>query len=160
MELTKPTTSTYEGSKSNLESSLSSVSVSAIEGEPAIVINGAPPPSMCFAFDCSLDLTNTDGDSKSADATTVKDVKGAGSRHMVGETLKGQKVKKRFGRKSYMGEVTAYDPETRWYHVLYEDDDEEDLEWVELEEILLLDTHAIIKKNQGVSETQKKAKAL
>lgn len=54
-----------------------------------------------------------------------------------GEGVVGQKVKKRFGKKNYIGQVVAFDQETLWYKVTYEDGDEEDLEWEELEAILL-----------------------
>ncbi|XP_057821905.1 uncharacterized protein LOC131034429 isoform X2 [Cryptomeria japonica] len=54
-----------------------------------------------------------------------------------GEGVVGQKVRKRFGKKNYSGQVVAFDQETLWYKVTYEDGDEEDLEWEEVEAILL-----------------------
>ncbi|KAH9305156.1 hypothetical protein KI387_009560, partial [Taxus chinensis] len=54
-----------------------------------------------------------------------------------GEEFVGQKVRKRFGKKNYIGKVVGFDQETFWYKVKYEDGDEEDLEWEELEPILL-----------------------
>lgn len=37
--------------------------------------------------------------------------------HGPGETLKGQSVVKKFGRKKYAGQVMAFDAETKWYKV-------------------------------------------
>lgn len=53
------------------------------------------------------------------------------------ESLKGRKVSKRFNKKKFLGEVIGYDPESRWFKVLYEDGDEEELEKEELDSILL-----------------------
>eukprot|EP00252_Welwitschia_mirabilis_P016517 TRINITY_DN3640_c0_g1_i2.p1 TRINITY_DN3640_c0_g1~~TRINITY_DN3640_c0_g1_i2.p1 ORF type:complete len:614 (-),score=146.37 TRINITY_DN3640_c0_g1_i2:381-2222(-) len=52
-------------------------------------------------------------------------------------SLIGRKVSKKFGRKKFTGEVTSYDEETKWFKVVYEDDDSEDLERFELEPILV-----------------------
>jgi len=54
-----------------------------------------------------------------------------------GDVLVGQKVRKRFGNKQYIGEVVGFDQETSWYKVKYEDGDEEDLEGEELEPLLV-----------------------
>ena len=35
------------------------------------------------------------------------------------QSIKGQKVKKRFGKKSYSGDVVDYDPESKWFKVRY-----------------------------------------
>lgn len=51
--------------------------------------------------------------------------------------FKGRRVLKRFGRKDFMGEVVSYEPECKWFKVVYEDGDEEELESTELEAILL-----------------------
>lgn len=53
------------------------------------------------------------------------------------ESFKGRKVSKRFNKKKFLGEVIGYDPETRWFKVLYEDGDDEELEKEELDCILL-----------------------
>lgn len=53
------------------------------------------------------------------------------------ESLKLRKVSKMFNEEKYRGEVIGYDPETRWFKVLYEDGDEEELEKEELDCILL-----------------------
>eukprot|EP00252_Welwitschia_mirabilis_P022902 TRINITY_DN633_c0_g1_i1.p1 TRINITY_DN633_c0_g1~~TRINITY_DN633_c0_g1_i1.p1 ORF type:complete len:659 (+),score=164.48 TRINITY_DN633_c0_g1_i1:388-2364(+) len=49
----------------------------------------------------------------------------------------GRKVSKKFGRKKFWGEVASYDSETRWFKVVYEDNDSEDLEMFEVERILI-----------------------
>lgn len=53
------------------------------------------------------------------------------------ESLKLRKVSKMFNEEKFRGEVIGYDPETRWFKVLYEDGDEEELEKEELDCILL-----------------------
>ncbi|KAH7284193.1 hypothetical protein KP509_34G043200 [Ceratopteris richardii] len=52
------------------------------------------------------------------------------------QAIKGQKVVKKFGRKNFEGDVVGFDPETKWFKVVYEDGDEEDLEVWEVKEIL------------------------
>lgn len=52
------------------------------------------------------------------------------------KAMKGKKVVKKFGKKNYIGEVTDYDQETKWFKVVYEDGDDEDLELCELKLIL------------------------
>ncbi|KAI0501962.1 hypothetical protein KFK09_016907 [Dendrobium nobile] len=94
-----------------------------VDGEPAVVINGLPkniscnkkPVVSCVAT-CDLRLADDP---------------------VFGELLEGRKVKKLFGGQYYQGEVVKYDSEVNWYRVIYEDGDSEDLEWHELEEILL-----------------------
>lgn len=54
-----------------------------------------------------------------------------------GDVFIGQKVRKRFGNRQYMGKVVGFDQETSWYKVTYDDGDEEDLEREELEPLLL-----------------------
>ena len=44
----------------------------------------------------------------------------------------GKLVIKLFGGKPYKGIITSYDHSHRWYHVVYEDEDEEDLTWRQL----------------------------
>ncbi|KAJ7521893.1 hypothetical protein O6H91_19G073200 [Diphasiastrum complanatum] len=57
--------------------------------------------------------------------------------HGDGAGLMNRKVQKRFGRKLFHGEVTGFDSDTKWYKVIYEDGDREDLWWDELEPILV-----------------------
>lgn len=86
-------------------------------GEPAVVINGVP------------DLTpggNLDAASSPRDGDPCFD-----------EWLEGRKIQKLFGDQYYSGRVERYDSETNWYRVVYEDGDFEDLEWHELEVLLL-----------------------
>lgn len=74
------------------------------------------------------------------DADAVqKSEPGAGSHEVTEEdikAIKGQKVVKKFGKKKYGGEVTDFDPETKWFKVVYEDGDDEDLELWEVKLIL------------------------
>lgn len=90
-----------------------------IPGEPAVVINGVPDESQT---DCMLAK-----DEPLSSAGTV------GS----GEWLEGRQVRKFFLGQYYSGTVTKFDRETGWYMVEYEDGDSEELDWPELEEVLL-----------------------
>ncbi|GMJ03050.1 hypothetical protein HRI_003974200 [Hibiscus trionum] len=94
-----------------------------IRGEPAVVINGVPK----LEPDCS---TLIPSNSNKEDDDSRKD-KGCG------EWLEGREVQKLFGGKYYYGKVIQFDKENGWYRVEYEDGDSEDLDWVELEEVLL-----------------------
>ncbi|KAK1286730.1 hypothetical protein QJS10_CPB20g00778 [Acorus calamus] len=91
-----------------------------VTGEPAIVINGVP------------DLTLAVGATIHQD--TFSNVK---SKHdpCFGEWLEGRKAQKMFGKIVYNGVVVKFDGE--FYTVVYEDGDSEDLEWHELEEVLI-----------------------
>eukprot|EP00252_Welwitschia_mirabilis_P020889 TRINITY_DN5218_c0_g1_i1.p1 TRINITY_DN5218_c0_g1~~TRINITY_DN5218_c0_g1_i1.p1 ORF type:complete len:1369 (-),score=370.83 TRINITY_DN5218_c0_g1_i1:203-4309(-) len=54
-----------------------------------------------------------------------------------GTSLIGRKTKKDFGGQMYAGEVIGYDENAGYYKVRYEDGDEEELEWNELEATLV-----------------------
>jgi hypothetical protein len=97
-------------------------SVVKVPREPAIIINGVPelPP------DCP-----------SGSQPAVRDAPGSQVDPRFGEWLEGRKVRKLFGDKYYVGKVVKYESQSNWYNVVYEDGDQEDLEWAELEEILL-----------------------
>ncbi|KAK9154166.1 hypothetical protein Sjap_001646 [Stephania japonica] len=100
-----------------------SSSVYEIPGEPAIVINGVP--NVVALSECN-----------SLQYDTMED----GELEMnsgFGELLEGRGVRKLFGEQFYSGAVTKFDRETGWYRVVYEDGDFEDLEWRELEQILI-----------------------
>ncbi|KAI5070312.1 hypothetical protein GOP47_0014655 [Adiantum capillus-veneris] len=75
-----------------------------------------------------------------ADGDTPQKSKPDGGSHEVTDeeisAMKGQKVVKKFGRKNFQGEVIDFDPETKWFKVIYEDGDDEDLELSEVKEIL------------------------
>ncbi|XP_011621622.1 uncharacterized protein LOC18429552 isoform X1 [Amborella trichopoda] len=75
------------------------------------------------------------------DPSTIGDDKNTepGNDHIETESkdMVGRKVRKKFGRKKYLGDVVSYDSGTHWFRVLYEDGDVEDLEREELKEILL-----------------------
>ncbi|WMV36954.1 hypothetical protein MTR67_030339 [Solanum verrucosum] len=63
-----------------------------------------------------------------------------------GQWFEGREVHKLFGGKYYNGKVTKFDEKTDWFRVKYEDVDNEDLEWHELEEVLQpLDTNIPLK---------------
>ncbi|XP_020528981.1 uncharacterized protein LOC18443927 isoform X2 [Amborella trichopoda] len=55
-----------------------------------------------------------------------------------GDLLVGRKVSKKFGGATFMGKVLSFDSIYDWYK--YEDGDEEDLEWSELEPIMVKST--------------------
>ncbi|KAJ7543201.1 hypothetical protein O6H91_09G029500 [Diphasiastrum complanatum] len=132
--------------------SIASVNVSAAEGEPIGAVDGAP---LGIQVQCLIVLEGSEQvkackieDEKNKDEQQnekgteqlVDEIEEQGQKaesRGAGEGLKGRKMKKKFGRKNYMGEVTAYDAENRWYHIDYEDGDEEDLSWPELEPVLL-----------------------
>ncbi|KAM7526269.1 hypothetical protein LguiA_016171 [Lonicera macranthoides] len=100
----------------------SSSGVFEITGEPAVVINGVPPVSLT---DGTLFLCETILGTNSERNTSF------------GDWLVGREVRKHFGEQLYNGKVTAFDKESGWYSVIYEDGDYEDLEWHELQEVLL-----------------------
>ncbi|KAJ4704795.1 Dirigent protein 17-like [Melia azedarach] len=120
----------------------SAIGVFELPGEPAVVINGVPDIS---PIDNAIVLSNTVNDAESPGDSGF------------GEWLEGREVRKLFGEEYYSGTVTQFDKETGWYRVEYEDGDFEDLDWHELEEVLLplditipLKTLAmkVVKKNQ------------
>lgn len=98
------------------------VGVSKIPGEPAVVINGVPP------------ITVRDEDLVLCE--TISNIE-SHQNIIFGEWLVGRKVQKKFGDRLFSGEVTEFYKETGWYRVVYEDCDFEDLEWHELQELLL-----------------------
>ncbi|XP_059667762.1 dirigent protein 17-like [Cornus florida] len=104
------------------ESESISTGVFELSGEPAVVINGVPPVS---PNDGTLVLCGITSDVESHRNVSF------------GEWLVGREVRKLFGEQLYNGKVTEFDKESGWYRVVYEDGDFEDLEWHELEEILL-----------------------
>ncbi|XP_042482920.1 dirigent protein 17-like [Macadamia integrifolia] len=104
------------------ESGTSSAGVFEVPGEPAVVINGVPHVG------CSDNASLQFGTS-----SNVESRQNTG----FGEWLEGREVRKMFGEQFYSGTVTNFDRETGWYRVVYEDGDFEDLEWHELEGVLL-----------------------
>ncbi|XP_020150958.1 uncharacterized protein [Aegilops tauschii subsp. strangulata] len=109
-----------EGRKDMQESD--TAPVVQVPREPAIVINGVPDFPPDFASGSQL---------------AVRDAPRSRADHRFGEWLVERKVRKWFGDKYYAGIVVRYDSGNNWYTVVYEDGDQEDLEWHELEEILL-----------------------
>ncbi|XP_039047609.1 dirigent protein 17-like [Hibiscus syriacus] len=94
-----------------------------IRGESAVVINGVPK----IDPNCSTLVPSN----------SIKEDDGSRKEKGYGEWLEGWEVRKLFGGKYYHGRVIQFDKETGWYRVEYEDGDSEDLDWVELEEVLL-----------------------
>ncbi|KAJ0088109.1 hypothetical protein Patl1_31980 [Pistacia atlantica] len=131
-----------ENTGKEMESEVSMTEVFELPGEPAVVINGVPEISP--------------GENTCVLPDLVNDAKSPGDAGF-GEWLEGREVRKLFGEQYYFGTVVQFDKESGWYRVLYEDGDSEDLDWPELEEVLLpLDISVplkalamkIIKKNQ------------
>ncbi|XP_062167175.1 dirigent protein 17-like [Alnus glutinosa] len=100
----------------------SSTEVFKLPGEPAILINGVPDISPC--------------DSTPVLCNTVNDAELSGNT-VFGEWLEGRTVLKLFGEHYYSGMVAEFDKDAGWYRVVYDDGDFEDLDWHELEEVLL-----------------------
>lgn len=97
-------------------------SVIKVAKEPAIIINGVP--------DLPPDCTAGSQPEVKNDAESQVDPR-------FGQWLEGRKVKKLFGDTYYVGKVAKYDSESNWYNIIYDDGDQEDLEWSELEAVLL-----------------------
>ncbi|KAG0540040.1 hypothetical protein BDA96_03G374500 [Sorghum bicolor] len=93
-----------------------------VHREPAIIINGVP----------DLPSDSTAGSQSLVKIDTKPQVD-----PRFGGWLEGRKVQKLFGDRHYVGKVAKYDSESNWYNIIYDDGDQEDLEWRELEEILL-----------------------
>ncbi|KAJ6831144.1 uncharacterized protein M6B38_350530 [Iris pallida] len=93
-----------------------------VPGEPAVVINGVPGVTSAGVTCNHLDITYNPAPTDDP---------------ALGEWLEGRNVRKLFGGQYYSGQVVKYDCRTKWYRVVYEDGDSEDLEWHELEELLL-----------------------
>ncbi|KAJ6406647.1 hypothetical protein OIU84_010205 [Salix udensis] len=98
-----------------------------LPGEPAIVINGVPDIS---PSDGSPVLPSTCGGITSQSAEFFRN-------SSFGEWLEGREVQKLFGENYFSGTVSLFDKETGWYRVVYEDGDSEELDWKELQEVLL-----------------------
>ncbi|XP_068653317.1 uncharacterized protein [Aristolochia californica] len=96
-----------------------------LQGEPAVVINGVP------ALNADLNESAANND---LDINCDPHLK---NNHGFGKALEGRGIRKLFSDQYYFGKVAEFDEETNWYKVVYEDGDFEDLEWHELEEVLL-----------------------
>ncbi|XP_039144656.1 uncharacterized protein LOC120282012 [Dioscorea cayenensis subsp. rotundata] len=97
-------------------------SVFKVAGEPAIVINGVP------------NISSVGSGKRQFDAQRNIESK---LDPLFGDWMKGREILKLFGNQYYFGKVAMYDAEFHWYRVVYEDGDFEDLEWQELEEVLV-----------------------
>ncbi|KAL5981963.1 hypothetical protein ACLOJK_016030 [Asimina triloba] len=131
------------------ESDSSSVGFAEVPGEPAIVINGVPKIS---PTDVVCTASNTSDSELEIDPC-------------FGRYLEGRAVQKRFGENYFSGKVVKYDEESNWYRVVYEDEDFEDLDWNELQQVLVpldiaLPLKALLKMNKQeklVSMTEENA---
>ncbi|XP_049414196.1 dirigent protein 17-like [Solanum stenotomum] len=110
----------FSGKENDVEESLPP-GVFDIPGEPAVVINGLPPVSSNDDTFLPCPVVT--------DAESHKNID-------FGQLFEGREVRKLFEDKYYNGKVTKFDEETGWFRVKYEDGDNEDLEWHELEEVL------------------------
>ena len=109
-----------EGSKDIQESDTEPVV--KVPREPAIITNGVPylPPEF-----------------SSGSQLAVRDASRSRVNHRFGEWLEERKARNLFGDTYYVGKVVKYGSERNWCSVVYQDGDQEDLEWHELEDILL-----------------------
>ncbi|KAJ3669156.1 hypothetical protein LUZ60_011106 [Juncus effusus] len=103
----------------------SSPAVTKIPGEPAILITGLPNPAPKNRESKSKSESKPESESRSKPDPCF------------GEWLEGRKVRKKFGDLHYNGKVVSYDKDENWYRVEYEDGDFEDLDWYELETVLV-----------------------
>lgn len=101
----------------------SSTTVYHLPGEPAVVINGVPEP--------------VSGAEPAAPSDPLVEAAPARGNPGLGGWMEGREVRKLFGDQYYSGTVMEFDKEAGWYRVVYEDGDFEDLEWHELEEVLV-----------------------
>lgn len=79
------------------------------------------------------------------------------------QSMKGKKVMKKFGKKNFMGDVVDYDPESKWFKIVYEDGDEEDLEVGEVKPLLVApgtlsaSSKKRVHTDEGADESSKKS---
>ncbi|KAG5055502.1 hypothetical protein JHK85_008012 [Glycine max] len=104
------------------QSNASAAGVYELPGEPAIVINGVPD---IIPGGCTIAPGNA--------SSKVEMHAPSG----LGEWFEGRDVQKWFMGRYFSGMVTDFDKDSGWYRVHYEDGDSEDLDWQELEEVLL-----------------------
>lgn len=114
-----------ENTKNQQELNASAAKVYELPGETAVVINGVPD----LPADCGGSGTAPPLNPSSSVETNLNS--------SLGEWFVGREIRKLFMGKNYLGKVTEYDKESGRYKVLYEDGDEKDLDWKELEEVLL-----------------------
>jgi len=61
----------------------------------------------------------------------------------------GTKIAKKFKRDTYYGTIKSIDVKNRWYHVVYDDGDEEDFEDKEIDQYLVKNDSVGGKKKRG-----------
>ncbi|GMH33559.1 hypothetical protein BSKO_01393 [Bryopsis sp. KO-2023] len=76
---------------------------------------------------------------------------------ICGEALIGMRVSKKFGRKMYNGVVRSFDPLVAWYGVKYEDSDEEEVDFVELQDILV--EPGVLRNKEQAPPSKKRGKS-
>ncbi|KAF1866824.1 hypothetical protein Lal_00018210 [Lupinus albus] len=114
--------------------------------DPAIVIDGVPaiianndniPPGDASNAESAIvinevaDMIHGNKNLPCSEASSAAEMHGPSG---LGKWLVGRKVRKWFEGRYCAGEVTKFE---KWYRVLYEDGDSEDLDWLELEELLV-----------------------
>lgn len=113
--------------------------VSSVEGETVLIVENLSLKSQT-PWKADGILPGIVGNSKVSDQQNEADMKAnLENMHAEGNDLVGRKIRKKFGRKFFEGEVVEYDSELNWYKVVYEDGDEEELDAREVKRMLLLD---------------------
>lgn len=113
--------------------------VSSVEGETVLIVENLSLKSQTPRKADGI-LPGIVGNSKVTDQQNEADMKAnLENMHAEGNDLVGRKIRKKFGRKFFEGEVVEYDSELNWYKVVYEDGDEEELDVREVKRMLLLD---------------------
>lgn len=111
--------------------------VSSVDGEAVLIVEGLGVPSS----GCKKTVGDLPGTADKSEATgQQKEEERDGNLellHAQGKSLLGQKVRKKFGRKHFEGEIISFDPELNWYKVIYEDGDEEELELAEVKRLFI-----------------------
>ncbi|XP_024400949.1 uncharacterized protein [Physcomitrium patens] len=103
-----------------------------------VVTGGADEPAM-IAQQSTVATATTEHDGKYANGNTVpeKEDDKPATLHGEGEALVGRSIIKKFKRTKYSGKVAGYDQDCKWYKVVYDDGDEEELEYKELGPLLV-----------------------
>ncbi|XP_024400951.1 uncharacterized protein [Physcomitrium patens] len=92
-----------------------------------------------IAQQSTVATATTEHDGKYANGNTVpeKEDDKPATLHGEGEALVGRSIIKKFKRTKYSGKVAGYDQDCKWYKVVYDDGDEEELEYKELGPLLV-----------------------
>ncbi|KAE9590952.1 hypothetical protein Lalb_Chr20g0113021 [Lupinus albus] len=138
--------------------------VVVIDGLPDIIDNnGTIPPGYASSAGSAIVINEPPGVIPSNRTLPSGDASSAAEMRVpsgLGKWMIGRKVRKWFKGRYYAGDVTKFD---NWYRVLYEDGDSEDLDWQELEELLVpSETKVPLKKlaKRVIRENKKSARKL